>query len=143
MRKRIARVQFNCSLELSFCVQPVPVEELSVRQGSMCLSKSVIKLQSLFCRSFGFRKSLSRWQKCELASKLAICVSQPCVGKSVAGVFVYRLLEVVDGLLYLFHRCLVCVISALQIKLIRLRICHRRFCQTSLVFAGQPHPQIP
>ena len=107
----------------------------------MSLSERVVKLQRLHCRHLRLGKSVAGWKILPSTSKYRVGIRQTRVSQSIAGVFLDSLLKIFDARLQPCCRCLIRVIPAFQIKLIRLRIGRGRLPQIHLLFARQSYAQ--
>ncbi len=144
MGESIVGVQLDASPEFSLCFWPVPIgKETGISQTGVSFAERFVKFQRPGGRRLRLGQSLAGRRISGSASEPGIGGRQTGVSQSIGWVFVDRLLEILDTLLIPCGCGLVCMIAALQVKVISLCIARVGFTQTCFLFAGQPHPQVP
>src|SRR4051794_39132095 len=137
MRGRVFGIEFDGSLELTFCTSPVPLEAmLDVTERGMSLTQPIIQFQRLHRRRTCFRHRLL-WRTAFDDAERGVRVCEASVGQRVVRVLDDGVLEIADRLLKTFVVSLVPEIAPFDVRLISLRVFGVVFRELLLLRASQ------
>src|ERR1044071_3733763 len=112
MTPLIAALKFNASLEFFLGPFPVPVVNcFDVGKRSVSFGKHLVQLQRLSNCHLRLREHIC-WRKCAEITEQGVTIGESSVSKSIAGVYVNGLLEVLECYLHLWRHGLVPKVSA-------------------------------